>query len=528
MVANRTKAWDPRLQKAMGKDQMVCIISTYGGFGRNILTQYTGSSSNTAINSTNPPKPASASGTVHGALEGQDEDGDDDDKHTGADLNVNEANSTKKKRKRTKKKSKKLSETKQSVPPRIALDDIFRGRSYPEGEISEYTIKDDNLQRTTAEELRHLSTIANMDDSFLHDYRKAAEVHRQVRQHVQTIAKPGIPLSTLALEIDDAIRSLTNHPGLDKGDALKGGIAFPTGLCLNNIGAHWTPNAGGKEVYFQPDDVLKIDFGVHVAGRIVDSAFTLAPNPTYDPLLAAVRAATNTGLRLAGPDTRISHISAEMQEVMESYEVEIRGKSVPVKAVRNITGHNILRYKIHGDKHVPFIASKTSQRMEEGDVFAIETFGSTGRAVLRDGMGVYGYGRKEGVSSAGVHHASAKSLLKTIDENFGTLVFARRQLERLSGVEKWHLGIKTLVQAGVVECYAPLVDVEGSYVAQFEHVSAGLKMGGYGAMANVKRRLCCSGRIVRRSFRGGMIIRKMEMGGGTEATLTVVSGRLSL
>ena len=114
---------------------------------------------------------------------------------------------------------------KQSVPPRIALDDIFRGRPYPEGEITSYTIKDDNLQRTTAEELRHLSAIANMSNSFLHDYRKAAEVHRQVRQHIQTIAKPGISLSTLAVEIDAAIRSLTAHAGLDKGDALKAGIA---------------------------------------------------------------------------------------------------------------------------------------------------------------------------------------------------------------------------------------------------------------------------------------------------------------
>ncbi|KAH3979433.1 methionine aminopeptidase [Parastagonospora nodorum] len=428
-----------------------------------------GSSSNTAINCSNPPKSAAASGLVHVALEGQGEDSDDDDEQIRLHLNGSGANGTKKKRKRTKKKSKKASETKQSIPPRIALDDIFNGRPYPEGEITEYTTKDDNLQRTTAEEIRHLSAVANMDDEFLHDYRKAAEVHRQVRQHIQIIAKPGISLSTLALEIDNAVRSLTGHPGLEKGDALKAGIAFPTGLCLNNIGAHWTPNAGGKEVYFQENDVLKIDFGVHVSGRIVDSAFTIASNPVYDPLLAAVRAATNTGLRLAGPDARISHISAEMQEVMESYEVDIHGKTIPVKAVRNITGHNILRYKIHGDKHVPFIASKTSQRMEEGDIFAIETFGSTGKAVLRDGSGVYGYGRKEGGSVAGVHHASAKSLLRTIDENFGTLVFARRQLERLPGVEKWHLGMKTLVQAGVVESYAPLVDVEGSYVAQFEH-----------------------------------------------------------
>ena len=48
----------------------------------------------------------------------------------------------------------------------------------------------------------------------------------------------------------------------------------------------------------QYDDVLKVDFGVHVNGRIVDSAFTVAANPVYDNLLAAVKAATNTGLKV--------------------------------------------------------------------------------------------------------------------------------------------------------------------------------------------------------------------------------------
>ncbi|KAL5419340.1 hypothetical protein PMIN03_000532 [Paraphaeosphaeria minitans] len=84
----------------------------------------------------------------------------------------------------------------------------------------------------------------------------------------------------------------------------------------------------------------------------------------------------------------MDHLSEVMQEVMESYEVEIQGKTVPVKAVRNITGHNILRYRIHGDKQVPFYKTKTSQRMEEGDIFAIETFGTTGRARMMDDIGI--------------------------------------------------------------------------------------------------------------------------------------------
>jgi methionyl aminopeptidase len=81
---------------------------------------------------------------------------------------------------------------------------------------------------------------------------------------------------------------------------------------------------------------------------------------------------------------RVSDIGAAIQEVMESYEVDIGGQTFPVKAIRNITGHDIKQYRIHGYKQVPFVKNSDQTKMEEGDVFAIETFGSTGSGYLRD------------------------------------------------------------------------------------------------------------------------------------------------
>lgn len=71
---------------------------------------------------------------------------------------------------------------------------------------------------------------------------------------------------------------------------------------------------------------------------------------------------------------------------MESYEVEIGGKTFPVKPVRSITGHDIKRYQIHGGKSIPFVRNSDQTKMEEGEIFAIETFGSTGRGSLIDGV----------------------------------------------------------------------------------------------------------------------------------------------
>ena len=117
-------------------------------------------------------------------------------------------------------------------------------------------------------------------------------------------------LTEIAETIEAGSRALVEENGLESG------IAFPTGVNLNNCAAHYSPNAGDITGTFFPSqfdliqlsiygrsvlskgDVLKVDFGVHVKGRIVDSAFTLTWEPTYDTLIEAVKASTETGVRV--------------------------------------------------------------------------------------------------------------------------------------------------------------------------------------------------------------------------------------
>ena len=174
---------------------------------------------------------------------------------------------------------------------------MFPAGDYPEGEVAFYN---ENTLRTTVHETRCNERQAVFDEAFLKDYREAACAHRQVRQWAQReIIKPGNTLYDIAEGIEDSVRALVGHQGLEPGDGLKAGIAFPTGLSLNNTAAHSTPSPSGKKIVLQHDDVMKVDFGVHVNGRIVDSAFTIAFNPEYDNLLASVKDATNTGIMVS-------------------------------------------------------------------------------------------------------------------------------------------------------------------------------------------------------------------------------------
>ncbi|KAJ6440264.1 methionine aminopeptidase 2B [Purpureocillium lavendulum] len=400
------------------------------------------------------PEPAAADDD-----HGDDSDDADDDNAAAADGAA--AGAAKKKKKRKPKKKKK-NPTAQSEPPRVKVSQLFANKAYPKGEEVEY--KDDNNYRTTNEEKRHLD---NMNADFLADYREAAEIHRQVRQYAQKVVRPGQTLTEIAETIEDGVRALTGHDGLAEGDAMKAGMGFPCGLSLNHCAAHYTPNAGNKMV-LQQEDVMKVDFGVHVNGRIVDSAFTMAFEHKYDNLLQAVKEATNAGIREAGIDARVGEIGGVIQETMESFEVEIDGTTYPVKSIRNLTGHTILPYSIHGTKAVPIVKSNDQTKMEEGDVFAIETFGSTGNGYVRDDMEVSHYAKNTDVQHVDLRLSSAKSLLNVINKNFGTLPFCRRYLDRL-GQDKYLLGLNSLVNSGIVEAYPPLCDKKGSYTAQFEH-----------------------------------------------------------
>lgn len=59
-----------------------------------------------------------------------------------------------------------------------------------------------------------------------------------MRSYIRTIAKPGIKMVDLCETLEGSVRALIEEKGLAAG------IAFPTGCSLNDVAAHWTPNAG--------------------------------------------------------------------------------------------------------------------------------------------------------------------------------------------------------------------------------------------------------------------------------------------
>merc|ERR1712151_534550 len=154
----------------------------------------------------------------------------------------------------------------------------------------------------------------------------------------------------------------------------------------------------------------------------------------------------------------------------------------PVKAIRNLNGHSVGTYQIHAGKSVPIVKNgcEESLIMEEGEVFAIETFGSTGRGYVIEDMECSHYMKRFDSPHVPLRMQSSKRLLSHINKTFGTLAFCRRWLEREDGgsftvngnngkQEKYLGALKNLCDNGIVTPYPPLCDVKGCCTAQYEH-----------------------------------------------------------
>lgn len=288
-------------------------------------------------------------------------------------------------------------------------------------------------------------------------------IHKKVRQFLYPYLKPGITLLEIARLIESKTFELSQNQ-----NTINYGIGFPSSLSLNECAAHFHPEYNST-IAFNKEDVLKIDFGVEVNGWITDCAFTVCFDEKYDNLLKAVKEATYTGIKNAGIDVRIGEWGGKIQEVMESYEITLNGKTQQINTISNLGGHNIVNGIIHGGIFLPAVnmtnTMNESYKFKEG-VYAIETFGSTGNNNVFDNGDSTLY-RINPTKQMVNLDKDILNFYNNIEGQFKTLPFTDRYVQYYNSNYKNHL--KTLKQNNLILSYPPLCIDPGNYTAQYEH-----------------------------------------------------------
>lgn len=293
-------------------------------------------------------------------------------------------------------------------------------------------------------------------------YVKGGYIHKQIREWAisNDIIKPGVKLYDMCAQIEEAVRRLTDfHPP-------ENGLAFPCGCSLNSCAAHYSPLLGDDRI-LGTSDIMKIDYGVSVNGYVSDSAFSVCFDETFKPLINATIEATNEGIKMAGPDARMREIGARIEEIISSYTVDIAGHSYPLRPVQNLCGHQMDRFIIHCGKMIPIIKEpQNDNKMEYGEIYALETFATTGKGIVLDkgATSHFMVSPNPPKQKAG----SQSDFLGFLQKNFSTMAFCQRMVEH-AGQSQYTSTLNELIKRKAVVPYPPLCDIDTSYVSQHEH-----------------------------------------------------------
>lgn len=277
-----------------------------------------------------------------------------------------------------------------------------------------------------------------IEEEILEKYLEAGRIARECRDYAAGRVKEGGRLLDLVKETEEKIITMG------------GAIAFPLNISINENAAHDTASPDDKRI-FSSGDVVKVDLGVHIDGYIADTAVTvdLGDNAL---LVEASRAALEAAIAMVRPGVRSGEIGAAVQT-----EIERRG----FRPVANLTGHGLGKYLLHGPPTVPNIAMQGGHMIEEGMVFAIEPFASTGAGMVSDSARTEIYSQ---ISSRRIRLPTARKILKNIEERKG-LPFARHWYHG----DKTDLALVQLVKQDILRGYPVLHDIRGSLVSQAEH-----------------------------------------------------------
>lgn len=204
--------------------------------------------------------------------------------------------------------------------------------------------------------------------------RKAGHIVAVTLEKLKSCAKAGVETKELDTIARDEILRQDGYP------AFNGYKGYPGNICtsVNEAVVHGIPS--GRKL--KDGDILSIDIGVKFRDYFADAAVTLAigrVSETAGRLTAVTEKALEAGIDKARPGSRLSDISAAIQETAEA-----AGFSV----VRAFVGHGI-GTRIHEEPEIPnYGRPDRGPRLEPGMVLALEPMVNAGTfevEVLDDG-----------------------------------------------------------------------------------------------------------------------------------------------
>ena len=280
-------------------------------------------------------------------------------------------------------------------------------------------------------------------------YVRAGKLAREMRQWIlDNVSVPQTCLE-IATSIEEEIARRGGQP------------AFPTGIGINGVTAHYAPQED-DQTRIGEGDLVKIDYGVHFDGYIADTAVTMTESPDYQLLMETTKRALEAAIGVVKRDPRTGEIGRA---------IEATARQEGFKTISNLSGHTLEQYTVHAGKSIPNVYAPNQPVLKRDEVFAIEPFLTLGNAagyVVDDPkdsrITIYSLIMRK---RTGVKELDG--LVDHIWNHRKSLPFTPRWYSKEFGRERLPKLLAELEGRRIVRGYPTLVEASNAPVAQFEH-----------------------------------------------------------
>jgi methionyl aminopeptidase len=273
---------------------------------------------------------------------------------------------------------------------------------------------------------------------------KSGKIAARVLNEISAEIEPGKRIIKICVLAENKIREYGGVP------------AFPLNVSVNHIAAHSTSPKGDKSEI--PEfGLVKLDIGVHVDGYIADTARTVDIDGTLDGFVAATNDALAEAIDLMKPGAELGDIGKTIEYVVKEYGL---------RPIKNLSGHNLKRYRLHAGKVVPNIKKRRIGTVEVGEYYAIEPFATTGTGTVIDSEYVYIFSNTGADVSL---EGTTEKLRKYLRDKYGPLPFASRWIGSSSRNVDVIQEIKNLLKSNALRGYPMQIEKKGRPVSQSEH-----------------------------------------------------------
>lgn len=282
-----------------------------------------------------------------------------------------------------------------------------------------------------------------MNERYKQNFLHAGKLAGEVRSYGKSLIVKGASYNQVIRKVYQKIADLGAIP------------AFPPQIALNHVAAHFLPQPD-EDISFT-DQLIKLDVGICFQGAIGDCAVTIDLSGKYQSLIEAAEKAL-----LAAEQSL--HVGQPVREIGKIIAQTIA--SFGFSPVRNLAGHGLGEYKIHMAPSIPNYEDKSTAVVKPGMTFAIEPFATDGKGLIFDSgePTIFSLIRARSVP------LTVNRQLLTKIKDFKGLPFAIHDLiDQNFSLEEVKRNLVELLQAQIIEGYAPLVEQTHGMVAQAEN-----------------------------------------------------------